>query len=149
MLHSKDFQQVVKNTPLVSIDLIVQNKKGKILLGKRINEPAKNFWFVPGGRILKDETLDDAFARLTEGEIGKVHHRDSADFLGVYEHFYDNNVFNNKFSTHHVVLAYKVYEDDIILNDQHEEYEWYSIDTLLSSKDVHQHTKDYFMEKRL
>ncbi len=42
--------EVIKNAPLVSIDIIVKNKDGKILLGFRNNEPAKNTWFIPGGR---------------------------------------------------------------------------------------------------
>ena len=41
--------EVIKNAPLVSIDIIVKNKDGKILLGFRNNEPAKNTWFIPGG----------------------------------------------------------------------------------------------------
>ena len=56
MLLDKDtFSTVIQNTPLISIDLIVENKKGQILLGKRVNEPALGYWFVPGGRIFKDE----------------------------------------------------------------------------------------------
>ena len=60
-LGDKEFREIIKNAPLVSIDLIVKNREGKILLGLRINKPAQNTWFVPGGRIRKDETLDSVF----------------------------------------------------------------------------------------
>ncbi|MCJ8315249.1 MAG: GDP-mannose mannosyl hydrolase, partial [Saccharospirillaceae bacterium] len=40
MLEKTLFQSIVKHTPLVSIDLIVRNSKGQILLGKRNNKPA-------------------------------------------------------------------------------------------------------------
>ena len=35
-------------------------------MGQRTNEPARGSWFVPGGRILKDEPLDEAM----QGRIG-------------------------------------------------------------------------------
>jgi colanic acid biosynthesis protein WcaH len=47
MLNSDMFNLIVKNTPLVSIDLcIVCN--GRILLGLRNNAPLKGMWFTPG-----------------------------------------------------------------------------------------------------
>ena len=56
--------------PLISIDLLVQNEHGEYLLGLRNNRPAQGYWFVPGGRVLKNETLDGAFKRLTFEELG-------------------------------------------------------------------------------
>jgi hypothetical protein len=40
--------------PLVSIDLIIRDNADRVLLGLRNNEPAKGYFFVPGGIILKD-----------------------------------------------------------------------------------------------
>ncbi|TOB15241.1 NUDIX domain-containing protein, partial [Vibrio parahaemolyticus] len=56
-LDEQTFKLVVASTPLVSIDLIIRNSKRQILLGQRTNRPAQGFWFVPGGRICKDETF--------------------------------------------------------------------------------------------
>jgi colanic acid biosynthesis protein WcaH len=42
MLEKEVFKTVVKNTPLVSIDLCIV-WDGKILLGKRQNDPLKGF----------------------------------------------------------------------------------------------------------
>lgn len=69
-LSQEDFATVVRSTPLISIDLIVENERGEFLLGKRTNRPAQGLWFVPGGRVQKDETLSDAFERLTLAELG-------------------------------------------------------------------------------
>ena len=55
MLPKKQYIEVVKNTPLVSIDLIIEDTEGNILLGYRLNSPAKHTWFVPGGVIRKNE----------------------------------------------------------------------------------------------
>src|SRR5215475_10588347 len=69
-LDDEAFAEVVRSAPLVSIDLIVRDPDRKVLLGIRNNEPAKNFYFVPGGRIRKDETLEAAFARIVAAETG-------------------------------------------------------------------------------
>ena len=148
MLSKVDFSKVIENTPLISIDLIVYNKNNEVLLGKRVNEPAKDFWFVPGGRIFKDESLDDAFSRTVKSELGLSLARRDGTFYGLYEHFYDNNVFNNSFSTHYIVLAHKIVLDEIPkLNQQHSEYRWFKIDELMNNDNVHKHTKDYFRKK--
>ena len=144
-LDNKTFSSIIQNTPLISIDLIVKNKQDQILLGKRVNKPAKDFWFVPGGRIFKDETLNDAFTRIVKEELGINLKKDDANFHGIYEHFYDDNVFNNEFSTHYIVLAHEIQIDDIIkTNNQHSQYKWFNKDNLLNDSNVHKYTKDYF-----
>ena len=47
-LRQEDFATVVRSTPLVSLDFIVENSRGEFLLGKRTNRPAQGYWFVPG-----------------------------------------------------------------------------------------------------
>jgi len=146
MFLSRDiFSCVVENTPLISIDLIVKNQHNQILLGKRVNEPACGFWFVPGGRIYKDESLDNAFPRIVKDELNITFCRKDAKLQNMYEHFYDNNVFNNDFSTHYLVLAHVIILEHLpILNKQHSEYKWFEMDEILEREDVHKYTKDYF-----
>ncbi len=93
-LSDETFKSIIQHTPLISIDLIVRNEAGEVLLGKRVNAPAKSYWFVPGGRVRENETLDDAFVRLVKEELGIESGitRADAKFLGLYEHFYDDNV---------------------------------------------------------
>ena len=57
-LDKNTFSTVIASTPLVPIDLVVKNHQSQVLLGQRLNRPAQGFWFVPGGRILKNEFLD-------------------------------------------------------------------------------------------
>ena len=44
-LAAADFDKIVRLTPLVAIDLIVRSPEGRILVGRRINEPAKGRFF--------------------------------------------------------------------------------------------------------
>lgn len=147
-LSDTDFREVIKYTPLVSIDFIVTNKKGEVLLGLRKNRPAKDFWFVPGGRIFKNETINEAFGRISENEFGERMDLAKASFLGIYEHFYNDNIIkDDTFGTHYIVLGYALPAELSILNcptEQHKEYRWFSMETLFSSSDVHDNTKAYF-----
>ncbi|WP_394127412.1 GDP-mannose mannosyl hydrolase [Vibrio hepatarius] len=149
-LSKQRFSQVIESTPLVSVDLIIEDESGQILLGERLNRPAKGFWFVPGGRVLKDEKLEDAFARLTLEELGHEFKLSQATLFGPYTHLYDDNVFGNEFTTHYIAIAYKLVvtrsELDLPMGVQHSRYCWSHKDELLTSDKVHIHTKWYFQK---
>ncbi|HEY1607908.1 MAG TPA: GDP-mannose mannosyl hydrolase [Paraburkholderia sp.] len=149
MLSPTEFLDVLRLAPLVSIDLIVVDALGRILLGHRRNRPARGTWFVPGGRIRKDERLDNAFTRVVETELGVAgFERAAAMFHGVYEHLYDDNFLaRNGIGTHNVVLAYSMELDSnapVGRFDQHSQYMWLTPEELLAHPDVHENTKMYF-----
>ncbi|WP_293935322.1 GDP-mannose mannosyl hydrolase [Iodobacter sp.] len=144
-----DFLQVVERAPLISIDLVVQNSRGQALLGWRTNQPACDHWFVPGGRVLKNETLDAAFLRLSQAELGVALPRSQGQWLGVYEHFYDSNAGRlDGFGTHYVVLAYTLQLDEsdmaLPLGEQHSQYRWASKAEIIQDASVHLHSRAYF-----
>ena len=149
-LPDETFKSVIRHTPLISIDLIVRNEQGEVLLGKRVNAPAKGCWFVPGGRVRKNETLDDAFVRLVKEELGIESGitRADAKFLGVFEHFYDNCVFGDDLSTHYIVLGYEIRFSTFILPEstliQHLDYIYMSLLNIKSDINVHKFVKNYF-----
>ena len=141
------FNSVVENTPLIAIDLVVTNNK-RVLLGKRINRPAKDFFFVPGGRICKGEKFDEAFSRISSNELGISFTRKDCKFLGIYDHMYEDSANDSSISTHYVVSAYTI-EVDLEkldakkLQSQHSKVVMFSFDDLLECQDVHENTKAY------
>jgi len=140
------FSSIIANTPLISIDLVVRNSSDEVLLGLRTNRPAQGMWFVPGGRIRKDELIQNAFVRLTKEELNVGHSMAEGQFLGVYEHFYSDNTFNHEFSTHYVVLGYQLTIDlplEQLPQAQHACYRWWEPSELLQSNKVHLHSKWY------
>lgn len=147
-LDKGTFLELVKNTPLISIDVIVRNKKEEILLGLRNNHPAQNFWFIPGGRIFKNEPIQAAFQRITQEELGVSFDIRRSRFLGVFEHVYAENFAQLPgFGTHYIVLAYELPVNDISIippKEQHRAYKWVNSDTLVHLRDVHPYTKAYF-----
>lgn len=147
MLDLETFKTVVSAAPLISIDLVIQNDQGDVLLGLRNNRPAKGMWFVPGGRILKDEKLEDAFKRLTQVEIGEQVSIAESQFIGPYEHMYIDNFSGDSFSTHYVVLAYNLLWNGVLSGlpiAQHSNYQWWTVEALMTSPMVHENTKAYF-----
>ncbi|WP_312268178.1 GDP-mannose mannosyl hydrolase [Pseudescherichia sp.] len=150
-LSQEDFATVVRSTPLISIDLIVENARGEFLLGKRTNRPAQGYWFVPGGRVQKDEPLADAFERLTQAELGVRLPLTAGEFYGVWQHFYDDNFSGSDFSTHYIVLGFrlKVNQADLALPDaQHEAYRWLTPEALIADENVHDNSRAYFLADR-
>jgi colanic acid biosynthesis protein WcaH len=151
-LSSDDFAHVLHCAPLISIDLVVRDENGRVLLGQRLNRPARGFWFVPGGRIYKDERLDDAFLRISQAELGRVTTREQANLLGIYEHFYDDNALDVPgVSTHYIVIGFQLHLDAASLalpGGQHGRFQWMDVDEIQNSPDVHPNTKQFFEPQR-
>ena len=150
-LDNETFADIVEHTPLIAIDLIIKNSEGKVLLGRRVNAPAKDYWFVPGGRIYKNETISEAFSRISFSETGYELLIDNVRFLGVYEHFYENSFYGENISTHYIVLGYEVNHDfsmDILPEAQHNTYKILPIEALLQDAEVHPNVKLYFKESK-
>lgn len=151
-IDDEKFKVVLDCTPLVSIDLLLSNSNGAVLLGQRNNRPAQGFWFVPGGRILKNESLAAAFERLTFNELGQRFAITSATLQGPYDHFYSDSVFGETPSTHYVAMAYRLPVTALaalpslttLPVEQHSAYRWFSVAELLADPAVHPHTKAYF-----
>lgn len=147
-LNQQDFSQVIAHTPLFAIDLVVLNEHKQMLVGKRLNKPAKGSWFVPGGRILKGESLEQGFKRLTLNELGKSIELKQAKLLGLFEHFYKDSVFGDKISTHYINAAHllSLQQDELKslpTDEQHTGYRWMSLEEIEQDKNVHKYTRDY------
>ena len=147
-LSDSDINTVIRLAPLVSIDLIIRDPTDRILLGLRNNEPAKGYFFVPGGIILKDETLAEAFARIMKKEINRPGMIEQARLIGAFDHFYPTNRAGDpRYGTRYVVLAHELRLQDtseIAPDSQHSEVGWWTEDDLLNSDRVHENTKAYF-----
>lgn len=104
---------------------------------------------MPGGRITKNEKVEEAFARLTRKELGTQLNLSNARLLGVFNHIYPDNFFDlPDFGTHYVVLGYEIHwehENDPASQDEHSDAFWKTEKELLESPLVHANTREYFM----
>ena len=55
------------------------------------------------------------YKRLSKKEFNQEITLNLLKFHDVYEHFYENNVFNTAFSTHYIVLAHKIKVDCFVV----------------------------------
>ena len=108
-LANGDFLQLICNAPLVASDLVVKAPSGRVLLVERRDEPARGFYFVPGGRIFKNKKIGACFKRILANELGLSAGFQDARLLGLYQHIYDTIRFEEKGTgAHHVVLAHEI-----------------------------------------
>lgn len=151
VLSKDDYYTSVKLRPIVSVDFIVRDDRD-ILVGRRINSPAKDTFFTPGGVVYKNESINQAISRISETEFGIKLTKDEVNFFGVYEHNYKDNFRDNNFGTHYVVLTFifdiksPLNKINIDMKDQHTAIKWLTPEQLLNHKEVHENVKVYARE---
>ncbi|MDB9252985.1 NUDIX domain-containing protein [Halorubrum ezzemoulense] len=115
-----EWQTIVANVSLVSVDLVIEHNGG-VLLGKRENDPAKGEWFVPGGTVHKNESRTEAVHRVASEELGEAVVIDEC--LGTYEHCYETAAVDGVDSKHYLATGYRCHferdDPEFVGDDQH------------------------------
>lgn len=135
MLDTDLYRTIVDVMPIVCVDLVVRLEGKRVLLVKRANEPAKDEWWLPGGRILKGETLETAAHRKALEELGT----DVWELqpLGYYERHWATSPFGLKSGHHTISFVFQTNILDgtpVILDNQSKE--WRFADELPSGIDL-------------
>lgn len=111
------FIRIRNVVPIAAVDILAVHN-GRLLLLLKNNEPEKNVWFTPGGRIRYDETLEKAAKRklLEETGLRAVKSGKRGTICQLYpEAQYVTTFF-------HVEAT----EGNVRLNDEHRDYRWIS-----------------------
>lgn len=141
-IGDEEWETIVANVPIVSVDLVVRTPDG-VVLGRRLNEPARGEWFVPGGRVHKGESLVEAVHRVAEEELGAdVEIRDR---LGAYEHRYETADVADAGGKHLVPVGFAVETDATAFDgdDQHAELATFRPDEL---PELHEYVDAYLRD---
>lgn len=149
-LSEQAFVQAVNSLPLVSVDLVIVNSVGQLLLGLRRNAPARNWWFTPGGRVRKNEPVAECMGRVALLELGMCLDRLKLNghLMGVWDHFYEDSAFSAQVSTHYVNLPYLMCLDqpldlDALPTEQHSGWRWQAAQEVAIADDVHPYVQVY------
>jgi len=104
--------------------LVLNNKKNKVLLGKRINCFASGTYGMPGGRACTNEKLQMAAKRELKEETGLISKK--LKYLGVVRDIYSDHTFV------HFAYLCTDYEGKVALieKDKCEGWEWYMFNKL-------------------
>lgn len=116
----KEFHRLM---PILCVDVVLVRNNSFLLL-KRKNAPARGEWWLPGGRVLRDELLADAAKRKIREETG-LGSSEEPEMLGVDETLFPDGPFG--WSTHTVNIVFKaeVKDGNAKVDNQSEEFQWF------------------------
>jgi len=107
--------------PYCCIDLVIVRDK-QYLLVQRKQEPLKGEWYLPGGRLFKDESVMMASIRIANGEVG-LNPQFIGD-LGYYMGYYDKSPFGFPIHTVSFVVLMESNRKKVTLDRNHSAYMW-------------------------
>lgn len=116
--------QILRIMPIPCVDLIITNVEQEVLLVKRLNEPAKDKWWFPGGRVHHNEKRIDAARRKLFEEVGI-----RANYITKIEEILTDEVMLPlEFSRgHYITTVYRILVNqsfDVVLDNQSSMYKW-------------------------
>ena len=130
-IPEKIYSQILLLMPIPSVDLLIEDEIGKILLLKRANEPVKGQWWLPGGRVHFLETREQAAARKLKEECGLEFFQMKE--MGTDDFFFDMpddaNPRHCISTLFHIVVRNQA---DVILDSQSDDSDWRKPDEWLS-----------------
>ena len=89
-IPEEDYKKILDFVPVACVDIVVV-LGDKFLMGKRINEPARGAWWIPGGRVFKGEILEETAVRKISEELGVVANTNDFTFLTGKETMFENS----------------------------------------------------------
>lgn len=123
-ISDEDYKKILEMMPIPCVDVVLIHD-GKFLLGKRKNEPGKEWWWIFGGRVFKGETLEEAAVRKVEEEVGINIDKSNLRFLGTSETMFDVSQLAGSTHTINTFFSYNLDDEfEINLDGQNSETKW-------------------------
>jgi len=131
------YMQILDAMPIACVDVAIIHD-GRVLLVQRKDAPAKDQWWLPGGRVQKGETLRDAARRKALEETGLACVVDSP--IMTAETMFEDGPQGT--SVHSINTVYRLAphmltEPQVVLDGHHANYEW--VDAI--PKGVHRYVR--------
>ncbi len=140
LIPQDKYDYILENFSSVCVESLIVNENGELLLVKRREEPIKEMWCTPGGRVFKDELLEEAVIRKSKQEVGLEVKFEKT--IGMIETFFEETK-KNKRGTHildFLVLVTYNKNQKITLGAEHSEYGFFKN----PPKNSHPFTKKVF-----
>jgi ADP-ribose pyrophosphatase YjhB (NUDIX family) len=128
-MPARTYRLVLLNVPIPTVDFVVTRRAGgrrrQFMLATRTERPYKGRPFLPGGRILRAETVEQAAARQIYRELGCARvHLEPVGWLSVRNPpKFGRDPWYSIWHVFHVPLAK---DAEIRLNSEHAGVRWYS-----------------------
>ena len=124
-IPGEEYRRIVDLMPILCVDLLLQNSRGEYLLAKRSNEPLKDQWWLPGGRVYKGESLEEAAIRKMREELSLE--PSLLTMVGYCEYFCKESPFGLATGHHAVAFVFTglIPEGHISLDGQNSEWAFF------------------------
>lgn len=126
-ISKEEYEHVLDLVPIICVDLVIMNDNGEVLVVKRQNEPGKGEWWIPGGRLLKNESIEECARRKAKEELGLD--LEPIEVLGSGETIFNNSPFEgvNSHTVNFFVLMSELGNQEIKPDEsQHTEWDFVS-----------------------
>ena len=121
-IPEKLYKIFIKNMPIFCIDFLYECEDEYLLL-KRVQEPLKGQFWLPGGRLRLNETIEDCVSRIQEREIGRF--IKEYEIIGFSNYFFEYS--KNARAIHTPTLLFKIKTKTKFvpkLDNSHSDYIW-------------------------
>lgn len=155
ILPSDEYSYIAERFSIPALDICIFDPSGLLLMACRENTPGQGSYFVPGGRIFKNETQSQALERILEAEGLSILKSNAKKFIhcGVFDHLYKDGPLCSQYCSHYIVNAYKLMTDSIISSQilgqiqkspQHKDGSWKWINSNDQFLSIHPYSRQYF-----
>ncbi|MBI2623029.1 MAG: NUDIX domain-containing protein [Candidatus Liptonbacteria bacterium] len=126
-IPEKLYTQFLQKLPLCCVDIVVM-RGDEFLLVKRKHAPAKDRWWLPGGRLWWRESPPAAVRRKLREELG-IKSIAAVEFLGIGESRFQNGYFGVPYHSVNLTFLARVSEAAVrrlaLDRVHHTEYRWF------------------------
>jgi len=144
-IPNNEYKGILEKMPICCVDIVI-HESNKVLLVRRKNKPAEGQLWLPGGRIYKNERLEEAAIRKAFEEVGtkiKIEKK-----IGVYEVMFNEGPFNDlKTGVHAISVCFlaKPLNKNIKIDDTSLDYVW--IDKI--SNELNPYVKEILIDSKV
>lgn len=121
-INEKEYKKIINLMPILCIDFLIRKDKNYLLI-KRLEEPLKEEFWLPGGRLRIFETIEEASERIQLKEIGRYF--TDINLIAFSNYFFKKN--SSSRACHTPTLLYEIIVNDYfepVLDCFHSEYKW-------------------------
>ena len=112
VLDSSLYRIIHQNMPINCVDVVLKTTDRGFLMIKRKEEPAKDQWWLPGGRVLRNESLVSAAKRKVLEETN-LRIKSLDKIVNGYELLFRGDPFDHGGGTHSICTCYSAEVKDL------------------------------------
>jgi nucleoside-diphosphate-sugar epimerase/ADP-ribose pyrophosphatase YjhB (NUDIX family) len=121
------YKMILDNVPLVCVDLVIV-KDNKVFLIKRNNKPCEGVYWVQGGRMFKNEGIEECGIRKTAAELNiPAENIKITNYLGTFSTEFCDSEQGSASHTVNVTFQAEIEDIPLSFDSDHSDGKWFDI----------------------